>query len=126
MENPVFPDNITIQGDGTEVHPLHAVAVPINTALSPFRTNRTRYQITGADVIAGYANIPVVWAPPFADAAYTIAQAITQDGPLEVLNDVSPGDNHLLNGAGFTAQIYVNAGATVGAFIFLNTIGIHD
>ena len=125
MQNTVFPDNATIQGDGTEAHPL--ATVPVNSLSSPFRTNRTIYHITAADLVAGYANIPVVWSVPFADAAYTIAQAITQDGPLELGNDVSPGDNHLLTGAGFTAQIYVNGGvATDGQVIILNTIAIHD
>jgi hypothetical protein len=124
MESYVFPDNVTIQGDGTEVHPLRAT--PINTALSNIRTNRTVYHITAPDVAAGYADIPVVWAVPFPDVAYTIAQAITQDGPLDLINDFSPGDNHLVTGAGFTAQIYVNAAAVAGTVIILHTIGIHD
>jgi len=125
MQSPVFPDNVTITGDGTEEHPL--TTAPVNSSLSPFRTNRTIYHITAADLVAGYANIPVVWGTPFANAAYTIAQAITDDGPLDLGNDVSPGDNHLVTGAGFTAQIYVNgAVATDGQVITLNTIGIHD
>lgn len=124
MEIPVFADDVTIQGDGTEIHPLAATS--INTALSNIRTNRTVYHITLADIAAGYANIPVAWAIPFPDVAYTIAQAITQDGPLDLLNDFTPGDNHLVTGAGFTAQIYVNAGAVDGTVLVLHTIGIHD
>jgi hypothetical protein len=125
MEIPVFADNVTIQGDGTEVHPLHAAAV--NTALSNIRTNRTVYHITAPDVAAGFANVPVVFAPAFADALYTIAQAITRDGALDLFDVYAPGDNHLIAAAGFTAQIRVNTvTAVAGDVIILNTIAIHD
>lgn len=125
MEIPVFTDNATILGDGTEVHPLQAAAV--NTALSNIRTNRTIYHITAPDVVAGFANVPVVFVPAFADAAYTIAQAIMRDSALDLADVYGPGDNHLIAAAGFTAQIRVNtATAIAGDVIILNTIAIHD
>ena len=69
-----------------------------------------------------------MFTPAFPDALYTLAQAVTHpDVPLDLGNDYSPGDNHLMTGAGFTAQIYVNGGvAQAGDVIFLNTIAIHD
>jgi hypothetical protein len=90
------------------------------------KTNRTSYTLTATDISNGYANIPVVWDSPFTDASYTIAQGITQATALDTLNDVSPGDNHLVTRYGFTAQIYVNGSVTGTPTIVLNTIGIHD
>lgn len=123
MEIPVFTDNATILGDGTEVHPLNATGFPA----ANIRTNRTIYHITAPDVVAGFANVPVVFVPAFADAAYTIAQAIMRDSALDLADVYGPGDNHLIAAAGFTAQIRVNtATAIAGDVIILNTIAIHD
>jgi hypothetical protein len=90
------------------------------------KTNRTAYVVTNTDKSNGYANIAVVWDSPFPDANYTIAQGITQTTALENLNDVSPGDNHLVTRYGFTAQIYVNSSISGNPTIYLNSIGIHD
>ena len=91
------------------------------------QTVRTSYTVTQTDVNNGYANIPVVFKTPFADTNYTMAQTITQTGVLDSGNDYSIGDNHLLTGSGFTAQIYVNSGVAVAStVIVLNTIAIHD
>jgi len=90
------------------------------------KTNRTRYVVTDTDKSNGYANIVVVWDSPFPDASYTLVQGITNSAPLDSLNAVSPGENHLVTGTGFTAQVYVNGSAITGDVIYLNSIGIHD
>ena len=56
---PVFPDNTTIIGDGTEAHPL----VSLGLLASNVRTVRTRYVVQAGDLAAGFANIPVVFTP---------------------------------------------------------------
>jgi hypothetical protein len=124
MQIPVFPDNVSITGDGTEEHPL--AMTPVNSALSPFRTNRTNHEITAPEIAAGVANIPVLFSVPFADLNYTCAQAIFQNGALEAFNDFSAGDNHLKASTGFTAQIYVNGAAVAGTIVTLHTIAIRD
>jgi hypothetical protein len=90
------------------------------------QTVRTTYTITQTDINNGYANIPIVFPIPFADTNYTISQAITNSAALDVINAVSPGENHLVTASGMTAQIYVNGATTPGDVITLHTIAIHD
>jgi len=89
------------------------------------KTNRTKHTITQGEITAGAAELFVVWATPFADANYTMAQAITNIVERET-NDYSPGDNHLVTAAGFDSVIYIGPGAVAGDIITLHTIAIHD
>lgn len=99
----------------------------LGTGDEQIRTNRTVYQITSGDVLAGFAAITVLWDIPFADTNYTLVQGIidrTAGGPLS--NDYSPGDVHDLTVTGFTSAIYVGPGAAAGEIIELHSLGIHD
>ena len=102
------------------------VTAAVAALAAKIKTNRTNYTIQSADVTAGFAQFAVTWSVAFADANYTVAQAISDAGAIEG-NDYSPGDMHSFAAGGYTAVIYVNsASALAGTVITLNSIGIHD
>jgi hypothetical protein len=89
------------------------------------KTVRTSHVVTSGEVAAGAAEIIVVFATPFADANYTLSQAVSCNIERPT-NDYSPGDNHLLAATGFDAVIYLGPGATAGDIVTLHIIVIHD
>jgi len=45
-------------------------------ALSPIQTAHASYSLTAADILNGFASIPLTWPEPFADTDYDVAWAV--------------------------------------------------
>ena len=93
-----------------------------------FRQVRVAHTITQGEVDAGFAGpIAVLFDVPFADANYTVSQAINDTtGGGATSNDYSPGDYHDKATTGFNTAIYVGPGAAANEVVVIECICIHD
>jgi len=70
---------------------------------------RTTYTLTAADILAGFASVPVLWDSPFNDTNYAITWSVQDLGfPAPSLN-YGVGDFHYKAAGGFTAVVAILA-----------------
>jgi len=85
----------TLQGTVNELLP---------TPPTKIQTVRQSYTVTSADVLLGYAVVPITWPIPWPDTHYTIAWGLHDLGPVASLNN-AVGDFHNVTTTGFNAVI---------------------
>lgn len=122
MEIPVFADNVTIQGDGTEVHPLTSITPPVISGMQHFRVPFT---LTAALDAAHCFIIPVVFPIPFPDTLYTL-EVTLELGSDDILRWV-PNHNYVAGDVVFdptteTIQECVVAGLSLGVAPAFSTL----
>lgn len=94
---------------------------------SSFRVNRTSHLFSAPEDAAGFAEVAVVFNPPFADAHYTVIWGVDDTDVVVDLN-FFVGDIHFKTKTGFTAVVRnfsPGAGGT-GETVIVNSIAIHD
>lgn len=78
-------------------------------ALSPIQTAHASYSLTAADILNGFASIPLTWPEPFADTDYDVAWAVQDLTAAAPSLNFGVGDFHYKAITGITAVVSILA-----------------
>jgi len=122
-QNPVYTDGVSIQGDGTEEHPL----VAGGGGFSKIQIIQHQYTLTNADVAAGFtAQVNLTWPDTFGDTDYAVAFTV-MDVTVTSPGECGPNSIGPKSATGVdNVSAFVGGAAVAGDVIEFDLIGVHS